>query len=140
MPDTIRIETGPDRWWDIKAWMSRGDRRRIDNHVQRKALEFVKILKEADIDVAQFQQVATQPGVGGAITRVNPDEDDAMLLYCTVAWSYAESVTATAIDTKPDIETSLVLARMRETYGLSEEARKNSSGTPSPGLTATLLP
>ena len=55
----------------------------------------------------------------------NPDEDDAMLFNCTVAWSYEGEITTESILEKPDQATAVVLERMHQLYDISEESRKN---------------
>lgn len=133
MPETERIEFEDGAWWEIKKWLTRGDRRRIDEHVQRAALKSIQLLQEAGLTleaVRSFAEARTaQNGATPGGDASNLDEEDMTLLCGTVAWSYPEPITMAALSGRKDTEAQAVLAKMRELYSRPEELQKNLSGT-----------
>ena len=122
--ETEIIALGNGLTWQIKAWLSRGDRKAIRRYVQRMGLEEYKHLQESGINLSEIRNVPNGRELAMPI-GLSADEEDALLLYGTVAWGYPEPVSIEAILSKPESVTNQVLARMKEFYYLTPEAIKN---------------
>lgn len=122
--ETEIVALGNGLTWQIKAWLSRGDRKEIARYVQRAGLQEYKRLQETGINLSELRGI--QDGRELALpVGLSVDEEDALLLYGTVAWGYPEPVSLEAILSKPERITNQVLARMKEFYYLTPEAIKN---------------
>lgn len=121
--ETIRVELPDGAWWDIKSYLTRGDRRKIDTHVQEQAFSFVARIKAMDITTDQLRALAGTPTNGAA--PGNPDEDDMLLLCATVGWSFPDQIAAETIAARWERHTNQVLARMHELYVITDESLKN---------------
>lgn len=114
--ETERIELPGGGWWEIKAWLTRGDRKQI----RRMESSWYAIREDATSD-----DIADDPRSGVTIDRDKLDlgaRDDLMLQLGTVAWSFDGEFSIEACDDLRDEVPQLVIERMRELY-LAEEAK-----------------
>lgn len=128
--DGVERITLPDGgWWDIRTVVTRGMRKAF-----RKAQLLAFIGSDRDglgtsldlSDPGQIQQMLQERAMAHPERWDLAAQDDAYLLYGTLAWSYGEQVNQETIDSKPDSVTELVLARIRELYAEpTEQALKN---------------
>ena len=129
MVETFRVELKPSAWWEIKDRLTRGDRRRIDEYVQNRALQYVASLKASGVPLDDLRAMAGE----GTPRSSSPDEEDMMLLVGTVAWSYPDPITMDNVKARWDDDAETVLEAMRARYHLRrnepEESRKNGIAT-----------
>ena len=121
--------------WTIKNRLTRGDRRRIDQHVQDLALSQMDHIKKLGMEPEELRRLA---GDTPSVRTANPDEDDMMLLVGTVSWSFPESISLESVQARDEPDCDLVLSVMRELYQRSEDTLKNLNGRPSSGPPATV--
>jgi len=133
--DVVTITLANENWWKIKRWLTRGDRRRIDRHVQQGAIAFAKGLKDAGMTYSELGTASTGADLQEAPS--NPDEDDGTLLYGTLSFSHADSVTEAAIAGVADYETDIVLGVMKSLYRRTMAEKKVPSGMQPNGLAET---
>jgi len=119
--ETSQIIT-PSGPWHIKRFFTRGDRRRIDDHVQKQALAAFKDFEEQGIDVEKF--TAAAPPQNGKV-HDNPDEEDAILVFCTQSWPYEVEVSLDGLMDIPDTDAKIALVEIKRVYGLDAETEKN---------------
>lgn len=119
--ETVQVKTPDGATWEIKAYITRGDRRRIDKVVQVASLDYLGGLTKSGVDVESLQKMAGDR-VDGA--SVSPDEDDALLANCVVSWSYGD-YTPEAVLEKDNNVTDVVLGKMHELYYRTGEGAKN---------------
>lgn len=114
-PDVIRVELGGGGWWDIKAFLSRADRKKVNR------LERTWVKTRDDLSA---EEIAKDPRAALILDPANADtdaRDDLLLELGTVGWSYEAVFCMEAVDQLPDETVDVVLARMTELY-LKKEA------------------
>jgi len=108
--DTERIELPDGGWWEIKKWLTRGDRKKV-NRIERS---WVKVREDMTPD-----EVAADPSSAIILDREAIDMDgmdDCLLIVGTVGWSYNGGFSIEEADQlKPEI-VEKVISRMRELY------------------------
>jgi len=115
-PDTERIELQGGGWWEIKKWLSRGDRKKL-NQMERTWVS----AKEGITP----EEIKNNPGAALQLNTANMDvdaRDDLMLQLGTVGWSFDEEFSLEAADKLQDTIVQVVLDRMQVLYsGLTPE-------------------
>ena len=115
-PDIERIELPDGGWWEIKKWLNRGDRKKLN------ALEREWVTVREDLSAIE---AAENPA---ASLVANPEKmdvdarDDLMLQLGTVAWSFSKEFSIEACDQIKDTYVDKVIERMRELYAAEDEA------------------
>ena len=56
--ETVRVDLGDGNWCEIKRYLTRGDRRRIDEYIQEKAFAYLDKLKITGLDINQLRDMA----------------------------------------------------------------------------------
>ncbi len=134
---TERIELGDGEWVEIQKYLTRGQRRAIDKHTQREAVQLMGLFRGA-LDTDEMMARAEDSGEERIADPRNPDEEDMWLWHCITGWSFGEEKpTAEEIDELPDEVTEAIIARMRELYVRTEEQDRNLDGTRQLGPTVT---
>ena len=124
--DSERITFPDGNWWEIKSWLTRGDRRKIDQHVLHQGFAMLGVLKAEGVTTEDVQAMRERiPDVNGRGKAPNIDEDDALLLYGTTAWVWPEPISMETVQNRREDSAAIVLRRMRELYQKSEEQVKN---------------
>lgn len=126
----VRIVFPNGAWWQIKRRLTRGDRRRIDRDVQTEAVRFAKRLKDEGISLTD---IGTSAASSDRVV-INPDEDDAMLLQGSLAWSHGPKITREAIGERPEEEADVIVAVMRAAYTRTDAQKRGPSDRPLNGL------
>lgn len=114
-PETARVKLPGGEWWDIKAFLTRGDRKKINR------LERTWVKTRTDMTP---EEIAKNPREAIQFDAENADidaRDDLMLELGTVAWSYPEAPGVEAFDKMDDEIIETVLKRMSALY-LKREA------------------
>jgi len=114
-PDTERIELPGGEWWDIKTYLTRGDRKKVNR------LERTWIKTREDVTPEEREK---DPKSALEFDAANADldaRDDLLLELGTVAWSYEVPFSMAAVDGLEDDVVDIVLKRMAELY-LRKEA------------------
>ena len=141
MNDTERIILVEGGWWEIKCALTRGDRRKVDAHVQVQAFQYVQQLKSLNVSMDELRKMAgNAPVVEGADSRPSssPDEDDMLLVVGTVAWSFPEPISLESVSMRSESDANRILARMHVLYAAPSEATlKNFNGMPPSGPLVT---
>ena len=113
-PDVIRVEI-PGGWWDVKAFLSRADRKKVNR------LERTWVKTRDDLSPAE---IAKDPRAALMFDPANADidaRDDLLLELGTVGWSFEQPFSLEAVDKLDDEIVDKVLAKMTELY-LKKEA------------------
>ena len=117
-----RILLSSGEWWEIKGELTRGERRKIDDHTRRTGLLSVKEMQDSGLDLAAVRKMATGASVDGLVP---PDMEDAMLVHGTISWSFPEPVSFESVANRTERDVASVLRRMKVLYVPSEEQTKN---------------
>lgn len=124
-PDVIRVDLGGGGWWDVKAFLSRADRKKVNR------LERTWIKTRDDLTPSQ---IAEDPKAALMFDSANADldaRDDLLLELGTVGWSFKQPFSIEEVDKLGDEIVDIVLAKMTELYlkkeaGLAQETLKKA--------------
>jgi len=123
----MRITFDGGEWWDIKEALTRGDRLAINEASQMAAVTLMAKFSKLGVELETLQKTTTQlPETARASLEApdaSPEEDNAMLLRGTTAWSWEQPVNLEAVLERDEAQTDAVLAAMRTLY-----TRRNGSG------------
>lgn len=126
MLDTIEVHTLDGATWTIKRYLTRRDRRLINAHVLDATIADLPALRKIEGSMEELMaRVRTPTPTDGDRAVPSPYEDDALLVYGTVSWSYDKPLTGEAVLDVSEHVAAQVLAKMHELYDLKEEALKN---------------
>jgi len=115
--DVERMALPSGAWWDIRARVTRGMRKRLNAASLRMFMQvpgYAEIMTLQDPEERKEKLAEALKANPGAVDWLT--EEDAMLLEGTVAWSFPEPVSAAAIDDRDDADAAPVLERMRDLY------------------------
>lgn len=125
MEGTLRIHTKDGEEWEIRAYMSHRIKRAIDAETKTAALVSFKEISASGLNLEELQTYASKAPDGNRSILDSPEEEDSMLLLCTVSWSYNEPITHETMGNRPENVIREVLAEMRRVYSMDEETIKN---------------
>ena len=126
--NTEQIPISDGQSVEVKAWLTRGDRRAIDKATRKGAFQAMGEISEVGIDVESLQDRAEQNPDLVTDSR-NDDEEDAWLARCVVSGSmWDEKPTLEQVEALPDDDTEIILARMRALYKRTEDEVANLDG------------
>lgn len=117
---TVRIDLPGGEWWEVKAHLTRRDRRAIANQSRLAHLRIMGEIERAGIDLTRTRQAATEaiaddPPAASDDTW-SEEEEDAILVQVTTGWSYSDPVTPESIlDQDADV-VEMVLDQLRVLY------------------------
>lgn len=136
----MRIDLGNGQWWNLKDELTRGDRRKIDEHLRRDAFKTLAELREQGMDQAELMdRVQAQMEAGqreGARRTISDEEKDFTLARATVAWSFPEPPGYEGVMERSEAHHRRAWAEASRLYGLDEDdgEGKSPSGDASPSL------
>ena len=129
----MRISFDDGNWWEIKDWLTRRDRLVIRNASQDSAIHLMERFTKMGIDMDAFQRTEQQMPEGTQKkleVEAMPEEENAMLLAGTVAWSWADGISEDTILDREEQYSEMVLDAMRRRYekrnGNNNEGKDNS--------------
>lgn len=125
--ESIRVELPTGAWWDIKAELTRADRRFIDREVETMAFDTMSRLEQSGMSMEKLQDITSAASAPTDNQKKwGAEEEEAYILRCSVGWSWDEEITAESIGERPDRFVKRVLSKMRELY-VEEDDREGKS-------------
>ena len=109
-PDVVRVKLSGGGWWDIKAFLTRADRKKVNR------LERTWIKTRDDLSPTE---IAADPRAALMFDSANADvdaRDDLLLELGTVGWSFDQPFSVEEADKLEDEVVEKVLAKMTELY------------------------
>ncbi len=109
-PEIVRVKLPGGGWWDIKVFLSRGDRKKV-NFLERQW-----ITTRTDVSA---EELVKNPKAGLQFNAEAADidaRDDLLLELGTVAWSFETPFSIEAADKQGDDDVTEVLKMMTKLY------------------------
>lgn len=112
MAPAVRVELPSGGWWDIRARMTYGVRRRI----QEAAAPYVTAAGVSLDDLVADAASALRLMAADAAIRLGNEINDIKLLGSTIAWSFPAPLAGAGLADVDEADVRAVLARMDELY------------------------
>ena len=139
--ESIRVELPSGGWWDIKAELTRADRRFIDREVETMAFDTMSRLEQSGMSMDKLQDITSAAASSEGQKKWGAEEEEAYLQRCSVTWSWSEEISSDSIGERNNKDVDAVIAKMRELYVEEDDrAGKFQSGESLSSLNLERLP